>query len=345
MKTNTKILFILLLLALGGVAFYTLVAVGSIVALVLLASMFAFMLSPAVNALERIGMARTPAAILVFVAFFGILGWAIYTLSPIVYEQIREIQNILGLNNLKGGMRNIEKFLSKNLSFLGVKHWQVAPKIEAWIVSMLDNVVNIATGVFSFVLFIVMMLISTFFLLKDGNQLKKSFVSVVPNSLFEMAMSILHKIEQSLGGYIRGVLLDALIVGVLITLILWIVGVPNFILCGIIAAFANLVPYIGPPTAALVAAALSVAYNDSSEQVIVILMIFGGVRLLDDAIIQPLAIARTVRLHPVTIIVAILIGGQLFGLLGMLFAVPVASVLKVTLKEFYDGIIRYNVVH
>jgi predicted PurR-regulated permease PerM len=344
MQTNTKILMILLVLALLCIGMYTLFAVGSIVALALLAAMFAFILTPTVNYFERIGINRTFAALVVFLVFFGIVGIGIWYLSPLLYDQIKEIQDALGLNNIKGGVRNLERFLTKNLAFLGVRHLQIAPRIEQWLGSLMDNILNIASSIVGFVLFIVMMLISTFFLLKDGRKLKKSFISIVPNSMFEMTMSILHKIERSLGGYIRGVLLDALVIGCTVTFALWIAGVPNFILCGVIAGFANLVPYIGPPSAALITCALSIVYNDSTEQVILILIIFGIIRLLDDSIVQPLVISRTVHLHPVTIIISILVGGQLFGLLGMLFAVPVVSVLKVSLMEFYQGMIRYRAV-
>jgi len=126
---------------------------------------------------------------------------------------------------------------------------------------------------------------------------------------------------------------------------MWLLDIPNFMLIGMVAAFANLVPYLGPPTAALVASSISVITLGTFEQVPLILITFTLIRLLDDSVIQPLTISQSVKLHPLTIIFTILIGGQLFGILGMLFAVPVAGVMKVMAWELYSGLKRYRAVY
>ena len=342
MNTNTKILFLLLLLALAGVLVFTAFAVGAIVALFLLSVLFAFIISPAVSFLERSGFPRTFAASVMFIVFFGGISIAIYFISPLIYNELRQFQEIISVGQLRRGIRDIELFLTRNLAFLGVRRMHIAPKVEEWVGSLFDNILNIASGVVGLVLFMVMLLISTFFLLKDARMIKKLLIAFVPNRFFEMSLSVLHKIEWSLGAYLRGILLDAFVIGVLSTFALWLIGVPNYAVIGIIAGFANLVPYLGPPTAALIASVISVATNDSFVQVPLILFVFSVIRLFDDSVVQPLTISQSVRLHPLIIIFALLVGGQLFGVIGMLFAVPTVGVLKVVFSELYVGFGRFR---
>ncbi len=341
MTTDTKILTLLLLIAVGAVAVYTVFTIGAIVAMFMLSMLFAFILAPAVNWLEGKGLPRTVAALIMFSAALGALTLVVYILAPFIYDELVRIQDMVTTRQLRTGVRDTERFLSKQLSFLGVRRLHVAPKVEEWMGALFDNILNIASSLVGVLLFVVMTLISTFFLLKDMRSIKKNLIALVPNRFFEVSLSVFDKIDWSLGAYLRGILLDASIIGIISTLALWAFGIPSFVLIGLVAAAANLVPYLGPPTAALVASVITVATNNSFDQVPIILVIFSGIRLLDDSVIQPLTISQSVRLHPVIIIFAILIGGQLFGILGMLFAVPVVGVIKVVLSEMMKGLRRY----
>ena len=342
MNVNTKVLILLLMLAVGAALLYTAFTVGAIVALFLLSMLFAFILSPAVSWCERKNLPRTPAALAVFVIFFGGLAVVAYLVAPYLYEELSRLQEIVTVGQMRRAVRDAEVFLSRQLSFLGVRRLHVAPKAEEWVGVLFDNVLNIASGVVGMVLFLVMLLISTFFLLKDSRSLKRSFVSLVPNRAFEVTLNVLHKIEWSLGAYLRGILLDAVAIGITTTLALWLIGLPSFFLVGIVAAAANMVPYLGPPTAGLIAIFISVMTRGDFTQVPLIILTFTLIRLFDDAIVQPLTISKSVRLHPLIIIFALLVGGQLFGIIGMLFAVPIVGVLKVLGTEVLAGMKIYR---
>jgi predicted PurR-regulated permease PerM len=345
MMTNTKILIVLLLLVLAALVAVTVYAIGAIVGILLVAVLFAFIVTPFVNALEGSGWNRTIASVLMFLFALGVLGVALYFISPIVYAQVADLQNRISIGELRGGLRDVEHWLSAWSTYFGAGDVALLPKMEGLVNTLVSNILDIASGLVGAVLFGVMTLISTFFLIKDGRRLKKSMIEIVPNQFFEMAMSILHKIDWSLGAYIRGILLDALVIGLLTTGAMWLLDIPNFVLIGVVAAMANMVPYLGPPTAALVASSISLISTSSFEQIPTIIVAFIIIRLLDDSIVQPLTISQTVRLHPLTIIFVILIGGQLFGILGMLFAVPVAGVVKVIASELYFGLKRYRAVY
>ena len=344
MMTNTKLLIVLLLLVLFALAALTVYTIGAIVAIFLVAMLLSFMISPVVDWLESRGMPRGLAATIMMLFSLGAFMVVVYFFAPLLYDQVLALQERVSFGEMRRSIPQFERKLVRALSFLGVKHLHLTTKIEDAIGGLFDNLLNIASGIVGLLIYVVMTLISTFFLLKDGRTLKKSLIEIVPNQFFEMSLSITDKIDWSLGAYLRGILLDASVIGVLTTLAMWLLDVPNFILIGIVAMVANLVPYLGPPTAALVASMISVITLGSFAQVPVILAMFTLIRLLDDSIVQPLTISQSVKLHPLTIIFAILIGGQLFGILGMLFAVPIAGVIKVVSSELYFGLKRFRAV-
>jgi putative permease len=185
---------------------------------------------------------------------------------------------------------------------------------------------------------------AVFFLLKDGRKMKKAFVSLIPNRYFEMVLNILHKTDEQLGGYLRGQFYDATIVGVLATIALWILGVPYFSLIGIFAGLSNMIPYVGPLVGGATAVFVVLFNDGSGQQVMFVIMAFIIIQLIDNVLIQPLVVAKSVNLHPLLIIFAVIIGGQFFGILGMLLAVPATGVIKVLTLEFYTGFRKYKIL-
>ncbi len=343
--TNTKLLIVLLLILLLALLGVTVYSIGAIVAIFLVAMLFSFIISPVVDWLESRSMPRALASAIMLLFSLGAMIIVVYFLAPLVYDQVYALQERVSFGEMRKSIPKLEREVVRYFSFLGVEQLHLTTKIEDLISGVFDNVLNIASSVLGLMVFVVMTLISTFFLLKDGRKLKKSMIEIVPNQFFEMSLSILHKIDWSLGAYLRGIVLDALVIGLLTTFAMWLLDIPNFLLIGLIATIANLVPYLGPPTAALVASSVSVITLGTFAQVPIILAAFAIIRLLDDSIVQPLTISQSVKLHPLIIIFAILIGGQLFGILGMLFAVPIAGVAKVVASELYFGLKRHRAMY
>jgi predicted PurR-regulated permease PerM len=155
-------------------------------------------------------------------------------------------------------------------------------------------------------------------------------------------MGLLYKMDIQLGNYLRGQFIDALVFGVLATAALWMIGVPYFVFIGIFAGLANLIPFVGPLVGA-VAALIAVVLNGGD---IVrcghVLIVFVFLKLVDDLVVQPLAVGKNVHLHPMVVAIGIVVGGRLFGILGMLLVVPFMGFLKVVLEESIDTYRRYR---
>jgi len=135
--------------------------------------------------------------------------------------------------------------------------------------------------------------------------------------------------DLQLGNYLRSQFTDAVVFGVLATIALWLLGVKYFLFIGVFAGLANLIPYVGPIAGALPAVAVALFDAGDVTLALQIVLAFIILKLTDDMLVQPLLVAKGVHMHPLLVLMAIIIGGELFGMLGMLLAVPATGFAKV----------------
>jgi predicted PurR-regulated permease PerM len=148
--------------------------------------------------------------------------------------------------------------------------------------------------------------------------------------------------DLQLGNFLRSQFMDGMIFGALSTLALWILDVPYFLFIGAFAGFANLIPYVGPIAGVVPAVIMSVLQTGDFSKALTVIVVYIVLKLIDDILIQPMVVARGVHLHPVLVLVAILVGGHLFGILGMLLAVPVTGFFRVVLDESITTFRKYR---
>ena len=168
----------------------------------------------------------------------------------------------------------------------------------------------------------------TFFLLKDGQRIKKSLIQLVPNRYFEMTLSLVHKIGRQIGSYIRGRLLDALIVGILCTITLYLLNVRYAFLIGLLAGCANIIPHFGPVVGAIPAIVMALMATGSFTSVLVITICFVAIQLFDHLFISHMIELKNIHIHPVIVFLVIFIGGYLMGAIGMFIAVLFTGIFK-----------------
>jgi putative permease len=321
-----------------------LAVISNIVKLIIISALLAYVLDPFANLLESRGMNRTFATVTIFLLFFAVIGISYQFFLPLLSDEIAALQK--GLNPEKAGMMitRLENFLVANLSFLGVRNLNLLVRIEnsmaqlgEWIFSHFLDAASVITSMI-LIPFIV------FFLLKDGRDFKKAFVTLMPNRYFEFTLYLLHKLNNQIGNYLRGQLIDATIVGILSIVALWLIGVKYFFLIGVFAGLANLVPYFGPIVGAMIAVTVSILQTGNFAMAFSVILAFVSIKLIDDVMIQPIVVAKSVHMHPLTVLLSVLIGGKLFGILGMLLAVPVTGFIKVLVHESILNYRRYREV-
>jgi predicted PurR-regulated permease PerM len=217
---------------------------------------------------------------------------------------------------------------------------EIRAEVDAIVKRSFSMVVSFLSAIVS----IVMLAFITFFFLKDGRTMKKAIISWMPNRYFEMTLIIVHKINTQLGRYLRGQLFVASIVGAMSIFALYLLDIRYYFFIGAIAGIANMIPYFGPIVGAVPAIVIALIDTGSLGAVASVAVAFACVQLIENVAVSPFVVSKSVELHPLTIIIVILVGGQLLGIFGMLLAVPAASIIKVTSQEIAWGIRNYRVL-
>jgi predicted PurR-regulated permease PerM len=317
----------------------------------------AYLLDPSIDRLERCGLSRTLAiSLLLAVALVG-MGLLFLVVIPQLQLQVRHVAGRAPHWGqwLYDHLRPLLEAAAPPLSqYFGIAldldslrsyagrlwDWMMAhlPGITQGILSifqtMFTGLANFIVGVLNILLVPVMV----FYLLRDFDILRARFYTLLPPHWRPIVAAWLGEIDHALGGFLRGQCTIALILATIYAVGLALIGVPLGALLGIIAGLANLVPYMSivaglVPT--LVLFLLSEA--PSVGGVLSIILLFLGGQLLEGVYLSPRIMGRETGLHPVVVLVAILVGGTLFGLLGIVLAVPATAVLQVALHRWHQA--------
>lgn len=312
---------------------------------VVISIFLSYLLEPAVDAMENHGMNRTMAVTLLFVGIIGIIALAVVLLSD---RLMTELQHLVSGVNLQDPQKLIDQFrVNLESSFPSLAKTKIferlAEQASTYGGTFLNTSMESITHLFSALGTMIIIPFIIFFFLKDSRQLKKLIVQMMPNRSFEMSLSLIHKISLQLGRYIRGQLMDSAIVGLMIIIALLILDLRYAIFIGILAGLANMIPYLGPIVGGIPAALVSIMDNGNFSGVPSIVLAFALIKIIDDVIVQPLVVSKSVELHPVLVILAIVAGGHLGGIFGMIIAVPLTSIVKVTIGILHWGFTRYYI--
>jgi len=333
-------IFVFILALLG----WLLYELSTIITILIIAALIAYILDPIASYLEAKGISRTFATSIIFIFVFLIFALLIWLFIPGLLDQLIDLQSSVSLQSEDNIILSVENFIKNNIRILNVDALNLREKINSTLDLLAYELVSILGNIISILPAILIVPFIVFFLLKDGREMKKQFIHYIPNRYFEMSLNVLHKIDRQLGSYIRGQFIEASVVALLSILALWLLDVKYFTVIGVFAGLANMIPYVGPVAGAIPAIAVTWLNGGTVPEILYIVIAFAIVQLIDNILLQPMVLSRSVNLHPLIIVLAILIGGQFFGLLGMLLAVPAAGVLKVTSRELYNGVRKFRLL-
>lgn len=307
---------------------------------------------PIVLALKkRMKFGNTFASVITLILIIGTFCLLLSIFVPIVIEQGKHISQI----DFEQVKRDLNELNIQASDYLGVDHFQLVEAIKRTtyvqnidveiIPSFIDiffgNIASTVIGIFS-VLFI------SFFLLKDENLIARCVLVFANSGDEEKFKRILLKIKELLSRYFIGLLLQIFILALFYSVLLLYLDIRDAVAVAIICAFLNIVPYLGPVIGWILMLLVIVSNNlgaDFSTGLLPLLLWasggYGLAQLFDNFISQPVIFGRSVRSHPLEIFVVILIGGFVFGIPGMILAVPTYTALKVISKEFLS---EYKIV-
>ena len=317
--------------------FCVLVLVKNVLVSFLLAIVSYFILAPIVDFLERRGLSRVQAIVVPFLAltFFSI--FSILVLSPLLNEQgssikahwpeyqsslwqfVEKIQTRINSNSGSLFHLDLAQFSHDHTEDFAKTLFQSAPD---WI-SQSVTVLLLAP-------------FFCFFMLLHGRSFLRHLINMVPNSIFELVSNVTHQIVDQMGDFVRARLAECIIVFILMWAGLQILGFPSAFFFAALAAILNIIPYLGPVIGFLPPALVALAQQGMDLSILGLLFLFVIVQIIDAVALVPFLVAKIVDLHPVFVILALLIGAQWMGIVGMIICIPLAGILKVTAVGFYE---------
>ncbi|MGZ9584793.1 AI-2E family transporter [Paenibacillus marinisediminis] len=306
----------------------------AILAPFLVAMIIAYVLNPIVTLLNDRKVPRTIAVLLIYAVFIISITVILMNIIPMLIKQLEELNAQMPQLNAKA------EDIIDGINQSSLLPSSVRSSVYEWIytmegrlgIAMSEFMNNIgATLNFLFIALIVPFLI--FYILKDFDVFERSVIAYVPKSHRKYMVMMFKDIDTALGNYIRGQFIVCVIIGVLAYIGYTVIGMPYALLLALFVAIFNIIPYLGPYFGA--APALIVASTISVKMMILVAVVNTLCQILEGNIISPQVVGRTLHMHPLAIIFALLVGGEIAGVIGLILAVPVFAALKVVLQHLF----------
>lgn len=330
-----------------GVAliFFFLYKVQSVIGYIAISAVISLIGRPIVLFLEnKLKFKNTIAVVVTMVVLLSIFIGLAGLFIPLI---IKQGQN-LSLLNIEELQRNIENLYAEIVTYFDLYHIDVEQSLkESDLLSKIDlalipNFLNsIVSGLGSFSIGLFSVLFISFFFLKDSRLFENGILTFIPDNKESRWKASSTQIKDLLSRYFVGLILQILVIFIIYTIGLLIIGVDNAIVIAFLCALLNLIPYVGPLIGGILMVVLTMTSNlgESFSNVILpktfwVLLVFGIGQLVDNFGSQPIIFSKSVKSHPLEIFLVILITGILFGVIGLIIAVPAYTAIKVILKAF-----------
>lgn len=299
-----------------------------------LAGAVVYLMSPLVDRLHKWRIHRLLGSFVSYLLFLGFGVLVGFLVVPVIGDQLAEFSNRIPQLVDDVGVFLVDLGERLGLS-VGVgsaldtlQEWLADFFNEERIQQMLGQVGTFARAGFDVLIILALGPVLAFYLLVDLPGFKERARLLVPKRARPEVVHVVSQVARVVGGFVRGQLLVALIVGVLSSVGLALLGVPFWLLIGLIAGFLNVIPFIGPFAGGFLAAVVSLVFRDMGTALWSVVM-FTAVQQFDNHVISPNILKSRVQLNPVFILLALLLGGSIGGFFGLLVAVPVAAALRV----------------
>ncbi len=340
--SNRPFVKVAILLAVIVLCFWIASYFSGLVLTLIVSGLSAFVMKPVVKFLEfRLGMRRSLSIAIVFLLAGSATVIGLMQIIPLFTNTVRSMYEAFKLFDFDAKLTDVAKGVTAHTPFLKpedlVRKAHVA--LEAGL-QMLGDSAGAAAG---FAVNLAIVPFITYFILAQGDVALKHLIERVPNKYFEMTLNVLHKIGKDLVGYMKGWILDSVIIGLLSVVGLTILGVQYSVLIGTLAGIANLIPYLGPVVGATLAILVSLTQVGDFSMLVPILVMTLIIRGIDDIIVQPICFAKSIDMHPLMVILVLIVGHELLGIAGLVLAIPLATILKAAAVETYWGLKHYSI--
>lgn len=343
MLTDSRSWLLLALLAGAGWLVYLLAPVITPFAI---SAVLAYFGDPLVDRLETVSIwrwkvGRTLAVIIVFVLMLSLLSVILLILIPLLADQVRVLVERLPqwIEWFSGTVLpwlaskvefELKDFNPARFADMLKEHWR---EISSAAFNLIDFISRGGMAVATWLTHLVLIPVVTFYLLRDWDLLVRGVHDLLPRDMAGEISALATEVDEVLGAFFRGQLMVMLALGVIYSIGLSMVGIELAVLIGMGAGLLSIVPYLGSIIGVLVAAGAAVFQFQDGFHLVMVLLVFALGQAVEGMVLTPKLVGDRIGLHPVTVIFAVLAGAQLFGLLGILLALPVAAALNVLVRH------------
>ncbi|WP_341501424.1 AI-2E family transporter [Gallaecimonas sp. GXIMD4217] len=329
-------LFLLLIFGFGIIY-----AFGNFMAPLLVALVLAYLVEWPVQKLMRLGLGRTWAASLMLLLFLGLMLLFLLVLMPTVWKQTSTL--ISELPTMVDKTREFVLALPQRYPGL-VQPEQVSLLVDeiqkhmvGWAQTALGVTVTSLGNVVALLIYLILVPLLMFFFLKDKDHLLSSFDRFLPSNR-KLAIQVWTEMNQQIANYVRGKVVEIIIVGAASYIVFVLMGLRYSALLGLLVGLSVLIPYIGAAVVTLPVALVALFQWGTGSEFLYLMLAYGVIQALDGNVLVPLLFSEAVNLHPVAIILAVLFFGGLWGFWGVFFAIPLATLVKAVVNAWpMDG--------
>ncbi|HEY0924731.1 AI-2E family transporter [Rheinheimera pacifica] len=340
--SDPQVVTLFLLLLIGFMAIYWL---SGILAPVLVAIAFAYLLEWPVVRLSRLGLSRGVSTIAVVAGFVGLATLTLMWIIPIFWYQGRNLLRDLPQMIEQGRAYMLE--LPENfpgivsVEQVNILMHSVDERVMAFGRNMLELSLASIVDLVALLIYLVLVPLMVFFMLKDKAQLTASFAQWLPTER-KLITQVWHEMNTQIMNYIRGKILEILIVGTVSYAVFALFGLNYPLLLGVLVGLSVLIPYVGAAVVTLPVALVAFFQWGPTAEFGYLMLAYGIIQALDGNLLVPLLFSEAVDLNPVFIIIAVLFFGGLFGFWGIFFAIPLASLVKATVNAWSTRVHPYS---
>ncbi|MFT4581922.1 MAG: putative PurR-regulated permease PerM [Gammaproteobacteria bacterium] len=307
----------------------------------LISLLLAYLGDPLVDRLERLRISRTGSVVIVFIGMLFLGGAAILVLLPAMQAQF-----VILVHNIPAAIDWLQQWLVPKLSSVlgiadmsidvaGIKeallgHWQEMGSLAKILMVHIGRSGQLIAG---WVTYILLIPVVTFYLLRDWDLLVNNAHDLLPRRIEPLVVKLAREIDAVLAEFLRGQLSVMAALGTFYVVGLWVVGLELAFIVGVLAGLVSFVPYLGVIVGVVLAGFAALVQFHDMAHVLMVAAVFGVGQVAEGMILSPLLVGDRIGLHPVAVIFAVMAGGQLFGFLGVLLALPVAAVIVVLLRH------------
>lgn len=316
--------------------------VGSIILPFLIASFIAYLLHPLVKWMYNQHIHKAIAILLIYLLFLSSTTYGIYLLYPKIIVQLRDLSDQLPIYTqmYENIMRNIDDSTATLPIPIHESIEQLIMKIELAVEQSIGRVIGGLTKLVDFIFVLMLIPVLVFYYLKDFTTIKQTIRKLIPKKYRPSVYALGKSIDDRLGKYIRGQFIISLFVMIASFAAYKIIGIEYALLLAISMGIANIIPYFGPIIGAV--PAVLITATTSVHLVWFVLLSIVLIQVIESNLLSPYILGKSVRIHPIVIIFSLVVGGKVFGIIGMMLAVPVLAVILAIIHHSKTVIYQSN---